>query len=194
MTRPRSRAALRAQQKRRASAPVRMLLAALGTAGAILLGILAGGGTFAAWASSASAAGPATVTAGSASLSLSPLSLNATDLYPGKTVFGATTVRNTGTTPLALSVQPAAAATAFISALAVSVGQGSSAADCTAGKVAPAATTSLGAAANPGVTLAPGVSVVLCMGVGLPSGAPAAAAGAASTALVLTVSGTQVQK
>lgn len=191
MLRPRSRAALRAEQKRRASAPARMLLAALGTAGAIILGILAGGGTFAVWASSATAAETATVTAGSAALSLTPLSLSATELYPGKTVYGATTVRNDGTTPLALTVQASTAApTAFTSALVVSIGSGT-AANCTAGKVAATATTPLGTAANLGTTLAPGATATLCVGIGLPTGAPAAAAGAASTALSVTISGTQ---
>lgn len=189
-----TRASRRAEQKRRAFAPTRMLLAALGTAGAIVIGVLAGGGTFAVWATSASAASTSTVTAGSAALSLTPLSLTATDLYPGKTVWGTTTVRNDGTTPLTLSLQgisSSAVATAFTSALVVSAGTGSPA-NCTAGKVAPTAAAPLGAAANLGTTLAPGATVTLCIGVGLPAQAPAGAAGAASTALSLTVTGTQV--
>ncbi|QEW01974.1 hypothetical protein [Microbacterium lushaniae] len=194
MLRPRLRPAPRAQQHRRASAPVRMLLAALGTAGAIILGIVAGSGTFAAWASSAPAAGAVTVTAGSAALSLTPLSLTATDLYPGKTVYAATTVRNAGTTPLALAVQASsAAATPFTSALVVSAGSGT-AANCTAGRVAPTVTTPLGAPATLAQTLAPGTTATLCIGVGLPVGAPAAAAGAAAGALSITVSGSQVSR
>lgn len=194
MIRPRPRPARRAQQQRRASAPVRMLLAALGTAGAIVLGIVAGGGTFAAWASSAPASGAVTVTAGSAALSLTPLALNATDLYPGKTVYAATTVRNDGTTPLALSVQGSSAATTpFTSALVVSAGRGA-VAECTAGKVAPTVTTPLGASADLAQALAPGTAATLCIEVGLPVGAPAAAAGAAAGALSLTVSGSQVSR
>lgn len=193
----RTRASRRAEQKRRASAPARMLLAALGTAGAIVLGVLAGGGTFAVWATSASAAAPATVQSGSASLTVTPLTLAATDLYPGKTVFAATTVRNTGSTPLALAVQSAAATagpSAFTSALAVSTSTGSSAADCAAGRATATTTSTLGAApVSLGATLAPGATVTVCLGVGLPGSAPAAAAGAASTPLTFTLSGTQVR-
>jgi hypothetical protein len=170
-----------------------MLLAAVGTAGAIVLGIVAGGGTFAAWATSASAATPATITAGSAALSLTPLSLAAADLYPGKTVYGATTVRNDGTTPLALAVQATSQSlTPFASALVVSAGVGAGTA-CTTGEVAPAATAPLGGAVSLGTTLAPGATASLCLGLGLPLAAPAAAAGAAPAALSLTVTGSQVR-
>lgn len=187
------RAARRAQRHRKgASAPRRMLLAAFGTAGAIILGIIAGGGTFAVWSSGASAASSATVLAGSSALSLTPLAVPATDLYPGRTAYGSTTVRNEGTTPLALAMQATtSAASPFTSALVVSGGIGSSA-GCAGGSVPPAASGAVGAGLDLATILQPGQSAVLCVGLGLPASAPAQAAGAAATPVSITISGTQV--
>ena len=183
---------------RRAAAPHRLLLGALGTAGAIVLGVLAGGGTFALWTVAAPAASAVTLQAGSAGLSSTPLQLSATNLYPGRTVYAATTVSNTGTTPLALTIDPVAstaAATPFASAVAVTVGKTSSAADCTAGRVPATVTTTVGAAGSDlQLTLAPGASQLVCVGVGLPQNASSAAAGAAASVLTITISGTQVRR
>jgi hypothetical protein len=184
---------------RRAAAPRRLLLGALGTAGAIVLGVLAGGGTFALWTAAAPAAAAVTLQAGSSGLTATPVDLSATGLYPGRTISGATTVRNTGTTPLALTIDrvtSSTAATPFTSAVAVTVGPTASVADCTAGRIAAAATTGVGAAAasDLGLTLAPGASQLLCIGVGLPQTAPAAAAGEAASVLTITISGTQVRR
>lgn len=193
--RTRRHAAQRAQ--RRAAAPKRLLLAALGTAGAIALGVLAGGGTFAVWTVAAPAATAATLQSGSAGLTATGLQLSAVGLYPGRTVVAPTTVRNTGTTPVALRLDPVkgpAASTAFTASLAVSVGKAASATDCSAGRVIPTVTTGVGAAGSDlQLTLAPGASVVLCIGVGMPQNAPAAAAGAAASSLAMTISGTQVR-
>ncbi|MEV4687384.1 hypothetical protein [Microbacterium sp. LWH3-1.2] len=183
---------------RRAAAPRRLLLGALGTAGAIAFGILAGGGTFALWTAAAPAAAAVTLQAGSSGVTATPLDLSATGLYPGRTIYAATTVRNTGTTPLALTIDPvtsSTAATPFTSAVAVTVGQAASAADCTAGRIAGGETTGVGAAAASDLrlTLAPGASQLLCVGVGLPLTAPAAAAGGAASVLTITISGTQVR-
>jgi len=182
---------------RRAAAPRRLLLGALGTAGAIVLGVLAGGGTFALWTVAAPAASAVTLQAGSAGLTSTALQLSATNLYPGRTVYAATTVSNTGTTPLALTIDPvtSTAATPFTTAVAVSVGKTSSAADCTAGRVPATVTTTVGAAGSDlQLTLAPGASQLVCIGVGLPQNAPAAAAGAAASTLTITISGTQVRR
>ena len=182
---------------RRAAAPRRLLLGALGAAGAIVLGVLAGGGTFALWTVAAPAASAVTLQAGSAGLTSTPLQLSATNLYPGRTVYAATTVSNTGTTPLALTIDPvtSTAATPFTTAVAVSVGKTSSAADCTAGRVPATVTTTVGAAGSDlQLTLAPGASQLVCVGVGLPQNAPATAAGAAASVLTITISGTQVRR
>lgn len=193
----RRHAARRAQ--RRAAAPARLLLGALGTAGAIVLGVLAGGGTFAVWTVAApAAAATTTLRAGSAGLTAGALNLSAAGLYPGRTLYASTTVTNSGTAPLALTLDPVkgpAAPTTFTASLVVSVGKTVSSADCTAGRVTPTVTTPVGAAAGSDLqlTLAPGASTILCIGIGMPQTAPAAAAGAAASALAITVSGTQVR-
>ena len=182
---------------RRAAAPRRLLLGALGAAGAIVLGVLAGGGTFALWTVAAPAASAVTLQAGSAGLTSTPLQLSATNLYPGRTVYAATTVSNTGTTPLALTIDPvtSTAAAPFTTAVAVIVGKTSSAADCTAGRVPATVTTTVGAAgSDQQLTLAPGASQLVCVGVGLPQNASSAAAGAAASVLTIIISGTQVRR
>jgi hypothetical protein len=186
------------REPRRTPAPVRLLLGALGTAGAIVLGVLAGGGTYAAWSVAAPAAAATTLHTGSASLTTTGLQLNATGLYPGLTAYAPTTVRNTGTTPLALALDPAAGPatpTPFSASVIISAAQVASAGDCTAGRVPAGATTRVGAsaAADLRVTLSPGASALVCIGVGMPHDAPAIAAGAAASALALTISGTQVR-
>ncbi|WP_194397580.1 hypothetical protein [Microbacterium atlanticum] len=183
---------------RRAPAPRRLLLGALGAAGATVLGVLAGGGTFAVWTAATPVASAVTLQAGSAGLTATPLSLSAANLYPGRTVFAPTTVRNTGTVPLALTLDPvtsSAGATAFTTAVLVTAGAAASGAACTAGAVPAAVSTRVGAAgADLQVTLAPGASQIVCVGVGLPHDAPAGAAGSAASVLTLTVSGMQVPR
>ncbi|WP_106816692.1 hypothetical protein [Microbacterium timonense] len=183
---------------RRAAAPRRLLLGALGAVGAIMLGVLAGGGTFAIWTAAAPAASAVTLRAGSASLTATSLQLSAANLYPGRAAFAPTTVRNTGTTPLALTVDPVTSstgATAFTAAVAVTIGKAVSAADCTAGRVPATVSTRVGGAASDlQVTLAPGASQILCVGAGLPQDAPAAAAGGAASVLTITLSATQVRR
>ena len=198
MSRRTLRASQREEQPRRRSASARLLLAATGAAGAVVLGVLAGGGTFAVWNTTASAASAATLRAGSSSLSVTSLPLSATGLYPGRTVYGASTVRNTGTTALALSLDSVTGpkpATPFTSAVMVSAGTARSAADCTAGLGAPAATAAVGSSPHAplGATIAPGASVLLCVGLGLPVGAPASAAGGTASSLTISISGTQVR-
>ncbi|MCR2815519.1 hypothetical protein [Microbacterium jiangjiandongii] len=185
-------AARRAQ--RRAAAPARMLKAALGTAGVIVLGILAGGGTYAAWSVSAPAAAATTLQAGSAGLQVTDPGLTASGLYPGRAAHGATDVRNTGTVPLALAFQAttSAAPNAFTTALRVTVAPLSASGRCDAA-VTPMITVAVGAAPASAGTLAPGATQRVCLGLTLPADAPAAAAGAAASTLTLTVSGTQVQ-
>ncbi len=184
---------------RRAAAPQRLLLGALATAGAILLGVLAGGGTFALWTAAAPAAAAVTLRAGSAGVSATPLQLSATGLYPGRTVYAATTIGNTGSAPLALTIDPvktSTAATPFTTALVVTVATATSADDCTAGRVPALITTGISATGGSDLrlTLAPGAQKMLCIGVGLPHTAPAAAAGGAASVLTITVSGRQVRR
>jgi hypothetical protein len=198
MSAPTRRSARLQKQARRRSAPARLLLGAAAAAGAVIVGIVAGGGTFAVWNSSASVASAATLRAGSSSLTVTPLALSADGLYPGRTVYAPSTVRNTGTTPLALSLDAVTGpqtATAFTSAVAISAGMARSTADCTAGRVTSPVTANVGTAPRASLmaTVAPGASGVVCVGLGLPANAPASAAGAAASALTLSISGTQVR-
>jgi len=185
-------AARRAQ--RRVAAPARMLRAALATTGVIVLGILAGGGTYAAWSVSAPAAAATTLQAGSAGLQVTDPGLNAAGLHPGRAVYGATEVRNTGTVPLALTFQAttSAAPSAFTAALRVTTSPLSASGRCD-GTTAPTATVTPGSAPAGVGTLAPGATQRVCVGLGLAHDAPAAAIGAAASTLTLTVSGTQVR-
>ncbi|MFG6503435.1 hypothetical protein [Microbacterium sp. P05] len=195
-----TRRALRREEKpRRRSATSRLLLGASGVAGAVVLGIVAGGGTFAVWNSTASAASAATVKAGSSSISVTALQLSATDLYPGRGVYAASTVRNTGTTPLTLSLDSVTGpkvATPFTSALVLSVGTAASAADCTAGRVSNAVTAPLTriVRADLATTIGVGGNALLCVGLALPTDAPSAAAGASASAVTVTISGTQARR
>lgn len=198
MSAPTRRSARLEKQARRRSTPARLLLGAAAAAGAVILGILAGGGTFAVWNATASAASAATLRAGSSSLTVTPLALTATGLYPGRTVYAPSTVRNSGTTPLALTIDTVTGprtATPFTSAVVVSVGTASSAADCTAGRVTAPVATTVGATprASLAATVAPGAAAIVCVGLGLPTNAPAAAAGGAASAVTLAISGTQVR-
>jgi hypothetical protein len=182
--------------QRRASRPMRLLRWILVVSAAIVIGVGVGGGTYAVWNVATPTGSGTTVRAGSASLTASDPHLSATGLYPGRTVYGVSEVRNTGTTPLALALDTIAGPatpTAFTSALQVSIGTAATAADCTAGKVSPTVVATLGTptASDLKVTIARGASALLCIGVGLPQGAPAAAAGAAASPLTLTISGTQ---
>jgi hypothetical protein len=186
------------RDQRRTSTPVRLLLGALGAAGAIVVGVLAGGGTFAAWSVTAPAAAATTLRTGSASLTTTGLQLTGAGLYPGLTAYAPTTVRNTGTTPLSLALDPAtgpATPTPFTASVVISAAQVASAGECAAGRVPSGPTTRVGAgtAADLRVTLSPGASALLCIGVGMPHDAPATAAGAAASALTLTISGTQAR-
>lgn len=185
-------AARRAQ--RRTAAPARMLRASLGAAGVVVLGILAGGGTYAAWSVSAPVSAGTTLQAGSAGLQVTDPGLTASGLYPGHGVYGATEVRNTGTVPLALTFQATtgSAPTAFTTALRVTAAPLSASGRCD-GAVPPIATIGLDAAPVSVATLGPGQAQRVCLGLTLPREAPAAAAGAPASALTLTVSGIQVQ-
>ncbi|MFS0865863.1 hypothetical protein AB3M83_00830 [Microbacterium sp. 179-B 1A2 NHS] len=181
-----------ARRARRTSRATRMVQGALGAALVTVLGILGGGGTFALWNSSAAAGAQATITAGTAQLALTGQAPAATGLYPGRTVYAVTTVSNTGSVPLALSLTATGAATEFTRALLITAAPTTSAADCTAGRVTDSRSAAVGTAADLGLSLAPGATRQLCLGVGLPADAPASTAGAATTALAFTLSGTQV--
>ncbi|WP_170927123.1 hypothetical protein [Agreia sp. VKM Ac-1783] len=138
------------------------------------------------------------ISAGSAGLSLSTLSLDTTSLYPGLTLVGPVTVTNTGNVPLRLGVAgltmpSGAAANALSDALVVGVRTVPSLASCTAANASPvwSGSAASAAAGSIGSTLPTSTSQVLCVSVTLPINAPAASQGQSASGIRLRISGTQ---
>lgn len=186
--------------------PVATLLAAGVVGVAALVAVATDGGTFALLSAQAST-DPVTITAGSADLSLSGIALPSTALWPGDTEFGVLTARNTGDVPLDLSIATArgtapASATGTTSAagtgttavadLRVAIGTSASAAACRSGVMHTTWTGTLDSntATTAGISVRPGVAVVLCVGLTMPSSAPASQQGL-STDFTATITGTQ---
>jgi len=186
--------------------PVATLLAAGVVGIAALVAVATDGGTFALLSAQAST-DPVTITAGSADLSLSDIALPTTALWPGDTEFGVLTARNTGDVPLDLSIATArgtapASATGTTSAagtgttavadLRVAIGTSTSAAACRSGVMHTTWTGTLDSntATTAGISVRPGAAVVLCVGLTMPSSAPASQQGL-STDFTATITGTQ---
>lgn len=186
--------------------PVATLLAAGVVGIAALVAVATDGGTFALLSAQAST-DPVTITAGSADLSLSDIALPTTALWPGDTEFGVLTARNTGNVPLDLSIATArgtapASATGTTSAagtgttaaadLRVAIGTSASAAACRSGVMHTTWTGTLDSntATTAGISVRPGAAVVLCVGLTMPSSAPASQQGL-STDFTATITGTQ---
>lgn len=166
-------------------------------AAASCLAVLAAGGTYALLNSSASAGSGATITAGTAALTLSPLNLTTTKLQPGLTVYGAVTVSNGGQVPLAVRVAGLTAPTAstlFSQSLSIGVGVAASAVDCQSGSVGSTWTGTFASNTPAGIgpTLAVGGSVILCVAVTLPIDAPGGAQGQSATSFGVKLDATQV--
>jgi len=186
--------------------PVATLLAAGVVGIAALVAVATDGGTFALLSAQAST-DPVTITAGSADLSLSDIALPTTALWPGDTEFGVLTARNTGDVPLDLSIATArgtapASATGTTSAagtgttavadLRVAIGTSASASACRSGAMHTTWTGTLDSntATTAGISVRPGAAVVLCVGLTMPSSAPASQQGL-STDFTATITGTQ---
>ncbi|SDZ09853.1 hypothetical protein SAMN05216554_2384 [Herbiconiux ginsengi] len=173
-----------------------MLALALGATVAVVLAAVTAGGTYAFLRSSAQSAG-ATLVGGTATLVVTtPLALPSTALYPGQTVSGSGTVRNTGAVPLRLRIAGLTQSTTvnpFTSALTVGVAIGASAAACSAG-FTPTWTATFAAVVPTELTvrLAPGDSAVVCVSVSLPLDAPAGANAQAGAGFSLVLDGRQV--
>lgn len=164
--------------------------------GAVIIGVLGAGGTYALWNSSAPLPA-ATLKSGTATLAVSaPLSMATDPLYPGRTVYGTATVANTGDVPLVLSVSALAGPgtpDAFSQSLTVGVGVVDSAATCAAGTFTPTWTGTF-AAATAGTlssTATLGGSRIVCVSVSMSGSASAAALGKPAATFSLTLTGTQ---
>lgn len=189
--------------------PVATLLAAGVVGVAALVAVATDGGTFALLSAQAST-DPVTITAGSADLSLSGIALPTTALWPGDTEFGVLTARNTGDVPLDLGIAtargtaPASATgasatgtgtgtgTTAVADLRVAVGTSTSAAACRTGAMHTTWTGTLDSntATTAGISVRPGAAVVLCIGLTMPSSAPASQQGL-GTDFTATITGTQ---
>jgi hypothetical protein len=173
-----------------------MRVLALGAAVAVVLAAVTAGGTYAFLSSSAQSAG-ATIVSGTATLGVTtPLALPTTPLYPGATINGSGTVRNTGSVPLRLRIAGLGQSTTvnpFTSALTIGVAVGASASACSAG-FTPTWTATFASVAptDLALTLAPGASAVLCVSAALPAAAVAGANGQAAAGFSLLVDGRQV--
>ncbi|CAD5994917.1 hypothetical protein [Agreia sp. COWG] len=139
------------------------------------------------------------ISAGTADLSLSTLSLDTSSLYPGLTVVGTVTVSNTGSVPLSLGVSglsmpSGSSANALSQSLIVGVRPVSSTSPCTAATASPTWTGSASSApaGSIGSRLDTSSPTVLCVSVTLPLNAPAASQGQSATGIQLRISGTQV--
>ncbi|MBT1546581.1 hypothetical protein [Curtobacterium aurantiacum] len=179
--------------------PTATLLAVAVVGVATVVVISTGGGTFA-LLDARSSTEPATITSGSADLSLSSLALPTAPLWPGATEFGVVTATNTGDVPLDLDIAmgrvPVATATASAvrSDLRVTAGPAASASVCRSGGVRPTWSGTLDSTEprSAGVALRPGAAVVLCLAVAMPADAAASQQGL-STDFTTTISGTQAR-
>lgn len=171
----------------------RLSAAAAATGGAVLVAVLAAGGTYALWDGTRQV-DAGTVTSGNTGLTINDVTsygisgLDTTALLPGRSTITATplTVKNTGTTPLAVTpgtVTFANPSSPLASQLVVAVRQ---AATCTATPVGSTATsfTSL--------TLQPQASTTICVEVQLKAAAPASVQGL-SLGFTAPLVGTQVR-
>ena len=147
---------------------------------AVSLSLVGTGGTYAYLNASAAASPGATITAGTANLTVSSGSPSWTALAPGKSVTGTFTITNTGDVPLKLSatitttMTPSGTANPFT----ITVANGA----CPASPSVPSGTLNS--------TLAAGVTTSACLVVTLPIDALPAAK-SASAAITATISGLQ---
>ncbi|CAL4858617.1 hypothetical protein [Microbacterium sp. MM2322] len=147
-------------------------------------------------ASSPAATGSATLTTGTAELTVSSVAMPTDALYPGKTATGPVTVANTGSVPLSIAVSgltTTVATSPFLSALTFSLGATASGQSCAVGSISALWTGTL-ASPKPGpttLTLPAGQSRVLCLSTTLPLTAAASTQGQPATPFALHLTGTQ---
>lgn len=166
---------------------------------AVVLSVAAGGGTYAMLNSSRATGSAITVSAGTAAIEVStPLTMPATPLYPGATVYGSAVITNSGDVPLSLrltTLTGPVASTVFSQSLSVGVATASSAANCASGIVTSAWTTGTFAAPTAGTIGTPvakqGGTQVLCVSLSLPVTTPAGAQGQTATGFSIVMDGIQ---
>lgn len=171
-----------------------MLLTAAMVVLTLCIVIISSGGTFARLSSQASVPA-ATISSGTATLTVSTLALPTTLLYPGLTVAAPATVTNTGNVPLVLSVSaltPPSMSTALSAALTVGVTVVVPPASCGA-SATPDWTKTFAGAVEGGISpLVPtGATATLCVQVALPLSAPSESQEQTASNFALTITGIQ---
>lgn len=183
------------KRRRFAIKPVLPIAAALTAAVAVALG--ATSGTYALWNQSETLA-PLALSAGTAALTVTtPLTLPATLLYPGLTVFGFETVSNTGTVPLTMTAMLTQPATGndYSSSLTVALATASTTVNCSLGIVTSAWSTGTFAAPLIGTIgsalAASSAGNIVCISVTLAASAASTAQGLAANNFGITLIGSQ---
>ncbi len=179
----------------RISSPFGLLRGAAVVLGAVLIGGLATGGTYALWNSSAVVAG-ATIRSGTAAL-VAPSSLTFAPavLYPGVSNYASVVVNNTGDVALLLrlAAMTGPTPTSFSGALTIGIGVVASAGQCAAGSFVPSWTGTF-ASVTPGsigaAPVAKGSTATVCVSVTLAENAAAGQQGS-TAAFALTLAGVQ---
>ncbi|MET4782605.1 hypothetical protein [Glaciihabitans sp. UYNi722] len=173
-----------------------MIITAVTLIAAISIAVIATGGTYALWNKSAQAAPAATITAGTANLTVSSLTLPTSALAPGRTIYGSTAVANTGTVPLALSatLSGPTSSTTFSQALTLGFGTAATAAACasfTPSSTATFASASTAAFGTLPLTATSGSPLYVCVSVTLASTVATGAQGQTASTFRITLSGVQ---
>lgn len=169
-----------------------MVSIAVSVAAAICLAVLGAGGSYAYLNASAPVSAATTIKSGTATLTVSTLSLPTSVLYPGVTVSAPVTVTNIGDVPLALRMAgftPPAPATTLSASLSIGLYVG-------ACPVVPAPTWTAVLNTTPvvtslGKTLPVGGSTILCVSVTLPLSAPATTQGLSAANFGIVIDGIQ---
>jgi hypothetical protein len=162
---------------------------------AVGVAVMAAGGSYALWNKSVPTGSAATLTAGTANLTVSTLSLPTTPLAPGRTIYGSAALANTGDVPLSLTATLSAptSSTAFSQDLTVGFSTATTAAGCATATFTSTATFSAASAATFGTlpTAASAQPPYLCVSLTLASAAPTTAQGQTASTFGITISGVQ---
>lgn len=161
---------------------------------AVGLAVVSAGGTYA-LVNSQQQLAPATITAGNAALTVTPISVPATPMYPGLTLYAPSTVTNTGTVALSLggTLSASAAPNAFSQALSVRIDTAPPTGCLASGPLStppPGATLGSPNLAT-AIVIPAGQQVAICVSISLLSTASSAAQSQTASGLTLTVLGVQ---
>jgi hypothetical protein len=173
-----------------------MTKAVASVAVAICLAVLAAGGTYALLNSNASTGSAVTIKSGTATLSVSPLTMSTTALYPGLTTYGTATVTNSGDVPLSVRITQLTSPTSttpFSQSLTIGVGLAASPTACSNGTFTPAWTGAIPSATTAviGSGLAVGSSATFCVAVAMPLTAVSGSQGQSAANFGILIDGTQ---